>query len=103
MIEVEWIESRKIFVLSSIVYRAPHFFPECLRKYVGARQGKTFRPHRTVFSLRDESVLLQQEIEEKYSLRKELVEFSRMCSCVQEMLQDIAREELQEKALALLS
>ncbi len=69
-----------------------------MRKYVQAREGKTFRPHATSFHADDANVVhLSQEISFSWgpqaTLRRQLLEFWRVAGRCYQMLEEIALEE----------
>jgi len=83
--------------LSIAIFRSGKEIPLSVRKYVQAREGMTFKPHKTSFHLENGTVKLVQEVpfERGYqeALRKQTQEFWQVAKTCYQMLMEIAAEE----------
>ncbi len=94
---VDFDKKNKIFRLSAIIYRAPTNIPLSLKKYVQNLEGRSFRPHKTSYTIEDSNVRLAQEIpfhsDCGSTLRNHTIEFWRLARHCNQMLSEIAAEE----------
>ncbi len=96
-IKIDFDMGKQIFLLSVALYRSGTEVPPSLRKYVQAREGMTFRPHKTSYRLENEVVTLIQEVpcERGYqqTLRQQTLQFWQMAKSCHQMLMEIAAED----------
>jgi len=96
-IKIDFDQDKKFVQLSSIIYRSGREVPLSVRKYVEARFGMTFKPHKSFFLLENDTVKLVQEIPFELGFQKTLREeshaFWRMAKGCSQMLLEIAAEE----------
>jgi hypothetical protein len=96
-IKIDFEEVKKTIFLSVAIYRSGGDVPDSLRKYVQAREGMTFKPHKTSFQIENKTVRIVQELplkqEYQESLRQLTHEFWDMAKSCHQMMMEIAAEE----------
>jgi hypothetical protein len=95
-IKIDFDRDNKTIILSVVIYRSREI-PFSVCQYVQARQGMTFRPHKTSFHFENETVKIVQEIpfarNFQQTLRQETLAFWRVAKTCHQMLMEIAAEE----------
>ncbi len=105
-IKINFDAKRKFFQFSLPIYTAREILPKSVSDYVEARKNHSFKPHATVFRMKNASVVeLVQEIPFQWGfqpgLRGHADEFFRMAKRMHQMLSEIAIEEQYRHALYL--
>jgi hypothetical protein len=95
-IAVDFDRDKKTFRLSAVIYDAPLAIPSGLEKYVTAREGMTFLPHKTSYQIKDSAIHLVQELPFhsgfQPTLRGHAIEFWRLAKRCHQMFSEIAEE-----------
>lgn len=106
-IQIDFDIKGQFFRLSVPIFSSKKEIPPIVQKYISARKNSTFKPHRTSYVLKENKVLLTQEIpfelDFQSTLRKEIDQFWKISRHCHKMLSEIALEETYKNALYLHS
>ena len=95
-ITVDFDPEKQSFRLSTVIYSARAAIPGTLEKYIKAREGMAFRPHKTSFTIEESKVHHVQELPFHWgfqpTLRGHTVAFWRLAKHCHQMVSEIASE-----------
>lgn len=104
-IQIDFETKKQCFRLTVPIFSSKSPLPTKIKEYVEARKNSTFKPHSTRYFLKENQVLLVQEIsftlDFQATLRTEVDHFWKISRQCHKMLSEIAIEEIYKDALNL--